>query len=59
MTAEDQYRRCAMEARFQSLRETDPADRRQLMLRARRYEELAVRAKRTVEARKSLARKSA
>jgi hypothetical protein len=59
VTAEEQYRQLAAEARALSASEADPYKKRQLQLSAQHYNILADRAKRTVETRRSRARKSA
>lgn len=59
MTAEEQYRQMATEARAEADTETDPYKKRQLQLSAQHYDVLADRAKRAVETRRSRARKSA
>lgn len=59
MTAEEQYRLLAAEARAQAVSEADPYARRRLLLSAQHYDVLAGRAKQAVEKRRSRQRKSA
>jgi hypothetical protein len=59
MTAEEQYRLLAAEARVQADSEADPYARRRLLLSAQHYDVLAERAKRAVETRRTRKRKSA
>jgi len=59
LTAEEQYRLLATEARARAASETNPYAQRRLLLSAQHYELLAERAKRAVEARRSRKRRSA